>query len=109
MTDKPVLTLKDLSIEFPTPKGIVKAVKNLDLTIAQGRRVGFIGESGSGKTTTALAVMQMLAEPGRVAGGSIDLAGIDVLALSEEEMRLTRDAELATEVGREHRAGGQRR
>ena len=95
MTDKPVLTLKDLSIEFPTPKGIVQAVKNLDLTIDQGRRVGFIGESGSGKTTTALAVMQMLAEPGRVAGGSIDLAGIDVLALSEEEMRLTRLSRIA--------------
>ena len=69
--------------------------KNLDLTIDQGRRVGFIGESGSGKTTTALAVMQMLAEPGRVAGGSIDLAGIDVLALSEEEMRLTRLSRIA--------------
>ncbi|MFP7673869.1 ABC transporter ATP-binding protein [Marivita sp. S0852] len=95
MTDKPVLTLKDLSIEFPTPKGIVQAVKNLDLTIEQGRRVGFIGESGSGKTTTALAVMQMLAEPGRVASGSIDLAGIDVLALSEEEMRLTRLSRIA--------------
>lgn len=93
--DKPVLTLRDLSIEFPTPKGVVKAVKNLDLTIQKGRRVGFIGESGSGKTTTALAVMQMLAEPGRVASGSIDLAGMDVLALTEEEMRKTRLSRIA--------------
>ncbi|WP_298437477.1 ABC transporter ATP-binding protein [uncultured Jannaschia sp.] len=88
--DKPVLTLRDLSIEFPTPKGIVQAVKALDLTIHKGRRVGFIGESGSGKTTTALAVMQMLAEPGRVSSGTIDLAGTDILSLSEEEMRRTR-------------------
>ena len=66
MTDKPVLTLRDLSIEFPTPKGVVQAVKSLSLDIHKGRRVGFIGESGSGKTTTALAVMRMLAEPGRV-------------------------------------------
>lgn len=90
MTDKPVLTLRDLSIEFPTPQGVVEAVRALSLDIHQGRRVGFIGESGSGKTTTALAVMQMLAEPGRVARGEIDLGGTDILALSEEEMRRTR-------------------
>jgi len=88
--NKPVLTLKDLSIEFPTPEGVVQAVKGLNLTIEKGRRVGFIGESGSGKTTTALAVMQMLADPGRVASGSIDLAGTDMLALGEEEMRRAR-------------------
>lgn len=95
MTDKPVLTLKDLSIEFPTPNGIVQAVKALNLTIQPGRRVGFIGESGSGKTTTALSVMQMLAEPGRVSGGTIDLNGTDVLALNEEEMRRTRLSRVA--------------
>ncbi|MEM9707749.1 MAG: ABC transporter ATP-binding protein [Pseudomonadota bacterium] len=92
---KPVLTLRDLSIEFPTPKGIVRAVQSLDLTIEQGRRVGFIGESGSGKTTTALAIMQMLAEPGRVSSGKIDLQGTDVLALSEEDMRRTRLSRIA--------------
>ncbi|MEM8859432.1 MAG: ABC transporter ATP-binding protein, partial [Chloroflexota bacterium] len=95
MTDKPVLTLRDLSIEFPTAQGIVQAVKALNLSIDTGRRVGFIGESGSGKTTTALAIMQMLAEPGRVASGHIDLAGIDVLSLSEEEMRKTRLSRIA--------------
>lgn len=95
MTDKPVLTLRDLSIEFPTPNGVVQAVKNLDLTVRKGRRVGFIGESGSGKTTMALAVMRMLAEPGRVAGGSIDLAGTDMLALGEEEMRAARLSRVA--------------
>ena len=95
MTDKPVLTLKDLSIEFPTPKGVVQAVKALSLDIQKGRRVGFIGESGSGKTTTALAVMQMLAEPGRVSGGAIDLNGTEVLSLNEEQMRRTRLSRVA--------------
>ncbi|SFS21359.1 ABC transporter ATP-binding protein [Yoonia litorea] len=95
MTDKPVLTLKDLSIEFPTPKGVVQAVKSLSLDIHKGRRVGFIGESGSGKTTTALAVMQMLAEPGRVSGGTIDLSGTNILHLNEEEMRRTRLSRVA--------------
>ncbi len=94
-TERPVLTLKDISIEFPTPRGVVQAVKHLDLTIHKGRRVGFIGESGSGKTTTALSVMQMLAEPGRVSTGSIDLGGTDILALDEEEMRKTRLSRVA--------------
>lgn len=93
--NRPVLTLRDLSIEFPTPKGVVQAVKALSLDIHKGRRVGFIGESGSGKTTTALAVMQMLAEPGRVSGGTIDLGGTDILLLGEEEMRRTRLSRVA--------------
>lgn len=94
-TDKPVLTLTDISIEFPTPAGVVQAVKNLNLSIHKGRRVGFIGESGSGKTTTALSVMQMLAEPGRVSTGHIDLGGTDILSLNEEEMRRTRLSRVA--------------
>ncbi len=91
---KPILTLKDLSIDFPTPAGVVHAVKKLSLTLDPGRKVGFIGESGSGKTTTALAIMQMLAEPGKVAGGEIYLGlgddETDMLALSEEDMRKAR-------------------
>lgn len=94
-TNKPVLTLKDLSIEFPTPQGVVQAVKALSLEIHKGRRVGFIGESGSGKTTTALAVMQMLAEPGRVSGGEVILGDTNVLGLGEEDMRRTRLSRVA--------------
>lgn len=93
--DKPVLTLRDLSIEFPTSQGVVKAVKDLSLDIHKGRRVGFIGESGSGKTTTALAVMQLLAEPGRVSEGEIDLGGTDILSLDEEQIRQTRLSRVA--------------
>ncbi|MEO1550238.1 MAG: ABC transporter ATP-binding protein [Pseudomonadota bacterium] len=88
MTD--VLTLTDLSINFPTAKGVVHAVSDLSLSVAKGRRVGFIGESGSGKTTTALAVMQMLAQPGKVAGGSILLGDTDMLTLDEDGMRQAR-------------------
>ena len=85
-----VLTLTDLSINFPTAKGVVYAVSDLSLSVAKGRRVGFIGESGSGKTTTALAVMQMLAQPGKVAGGEILLGDTDMLALDEDGMRAAR-------------------
>ena len=84
------LTITDLSIDFPTTKGVVHAVSNLSLSVERGRRIGFIGESGSGKTTTALAVMQMLAEPGRVANGSITLGDTVMLALNDEEMRKAR-------------------
>ncbi|MEM8553263.1 MAG: ABC transporter ATP-binding protein [Pseudomonadota bacterium] len=84
------LTLENLSIDFPTGAGVVHAVADLSLTIARGRRVGFIGESGSGKTTTALAVMRMLAEPGRVAAGTITLDDTNILSLSDDEMRRTR-------------------
>lgn len=85
-----VLTLEDLSIHFPTPGKVVHAVSHLSLQIPRGKRVGFIGESGSGKTTAALSVMRMLAQPGFVAGGSIHLADTDILALSETEMRSAR-------------------
>ena len=91
----PVLRIEDLSIDFPTSKGVVHAVTGLSLAVAKGRRVGFIGESGSGKTTTALAVMRMLAPPGRVAGGRIDLAGTDMLSLTEEETRRARLSKVA--------------
>lgn len=85
-----VLELTDLSIDFPTARGVVHAVTKLSLKIRPGIRVGFIGESGSGKTTTALSVMRMLGGSGRVAEGAIRLGETDILALSEEEMRLTR-------------------
>ncbi len=95
MTDRPVLTLRDLSVDFPTPQGVVQAVRSLSLNVPMGRRVGLIGESGSGKTTTALAIMRMLAEPGYVSDGVIDLSGIDVLQLTEEEIRLARLSRVA--------------
>ncbi len=88
-----VLDLKDLSIDFPTTKGVVHAVSDFSLSIAAGRRVGFIGESGSGKTTTALSAMRMLAAPGFVSKGEIHLHSLDstnLLGLSDEAMRKVR-------------------
>jgi ABC-type glutathione transport system ATPase component len=98
MLDEPddtAVRIENLSIDFPTTKGVVHAVTDLTLSVARGRRVGFIGESGSGKTTTALAVMRMLAPPGKVSRGTIDLAGTDVLALDDEGMRRARLSRVA--------------
>lgn len=88
-----VLDIKDLSIDFPTTQGVVHAVSDFSLSIAPGRRVGFIGESGSGKTTTALSAMRMLAAPGFVSKGEIHLNSLDkpnLLRLSDEAMRKVR-------------------
>ncbi|MEM1273306.1 MAG: ABC transporter ATP-binding protein [Pseudomonadota bacterium] len=88
-----ILDLKNVSIDFPTSKGVVHAVTDVTLSVGQGRRVGFIGESGSGKTTTALSAMRMLASPGFVAAGAIHLNSLDnpdLLSLSDEEMRRVR-------------------
>ncbi len=85
-----VLDVTDLSIDFPTARGVVHALADLSFSVARGRRLGIIGESGSGKTTTALAVMRMLASPGFVSGGSIRLGDQDVLTLPEDRMRRTR-------------------
>ena len=88
-----VLAIDNLSIEFPTSKGLVHAVSNFTLSVPQGRRIGFIGESGSGKTTTALAAMRMLAAPGRIAKGEIHLMSLgqtDIVKLNDDEMRRVR-------------------
>ena len=89
-----VLDIKNIHIDFPTSKGVVHAVTDVTLSVEKGRRIGFIGESGSGKTTTALAAMRMLANPGFVASGEVHLNSLDgdtnVLHLDEEEMRRVR-------------------
>jgi peptide/nickel transport system ATP-binding protein len=93
-----VLDIKNVSIDFPTSKGIVHAVTNVSMSVPQGRRIGFIGESGSGKTTTALAAMRMLASPGFVSEGEIHLHSIgdtNILNLTEEEMRRVRLKKIA--------------
>ncbi|MDA9020152.1 ABC transporter ATP-binding protein [Flavimaricola sp.] len=93
-----ILDIKNVSIDFPTSKGVVHAVSDFSLSIPQGRRIGFIGESGSGKTTTALAAMRMLASPGFVSAGEIHLNSLgqtNLLKLSDEEMRRVRLKKIA--------------
>lgn len=89
----PILDIKNVSVDFPTSKGIVHAVTDVTMSVPRGRRIGFIGESGSGKTTTALAAMRLLASPGFVSAGEIHLNSLgntNVLKLSDEEMRRAR-------------------
>lgn len=91
----PILEIRDLEVHFPTERGAFKAVDGVSLQLQPGERLGLIGESGSGKSTIALALMRLIKPPGKIAGGSITLDGVDLLALSEEEMRRRRLAEVA--------------
>lgn len=86
----PVLDVKELRVYFHTPSGIVKAVDDVSFDIGPGERFGLIGESGSGKSTIALAIMRLIRPPGRIESGEICLEGENLLELNEEEMRQRR-------------------
>lgn len=87
----PLLEIKGLKTYFFTRKGIVKAVDGLDLHIDEGKTLGLVGESGCGKSMTALSIMRLVPEPmGRIVEGSILFEGKDLVTLTEREMRKIR-------------------
>src|SRR3989454_1936384 len=95
MTATPLLDVNDLTVEFSTRRGIVKAVQHVNISVAKGETLGIVGESGSGKSVTSYAVMRILDRAGRIAEGSVMFSGIDVKAASENEMRDLRGREIS--------------
>jgi peptide/nickel transport system ATP-binding protein len=95
MTAQPLLDVKDLTVEFSTRRGIVKAVQHVDIQVGKGETLGIVGESGSGKSVTSYAVMRILDRAGKIAEGSVMFSGIDVKAASESEMRDLRGREVS--------------
>jgi peptide/nickel transport system ATP-binding protein len=95
MTAKPLLDVNDLTVEFSTRRGIVKAVQHVNITVAKGETLGIVGESGSGKSVTSYAVMRILDRAGRIAEGSVMFSGIDVKGATENEMRDLRGREIS--------------
>lgn len=91
----PVLVVRDLTVEYATAAGPARAVSELSLDLVPGERFGLVGESGSGKSTTVLALMRLIRPPGRIAGGSVTLAGEDVLAMTGPALRRARFARMA--------------
>ena len=87
-----LLSIRDLRVEFETDGGAVPAVRGVDLEIQAGETVALVGESGCGKSVTALAVMRLMA--GRVVGGSISFEGKDLARLSEPEMQRVRGGQI---------------
>ena len=91
-----LLEVSDLGTWFYTRQGIVKAVDGVDFEVAAGETLAIVGESGCGKSMTALSLMRLIPEPpGRIVSGSIRLAGRDLLKISEEEMRSVRGNEIS--------------
>jgi peptide/nickel transport system ATP-binding protein len=90
-----VIQIQDLRVEYFTPRGQIRAVNGVNLSLYPQEKFGLVGESGSGKTTLALAILRLITPPGRVTGGRVLLEGKDLLSLSQEEMRQTRLAKIA--------------
>ncbi|WP_027574710.1 ABC transporter ATP-binding protein [Bradyrhizobium sp. WSM1743] len=95
MTAQPLLEVQDLTVEFTTRRGIVKAVQHVNISVAKGETLAIVGESGSGKSVTSYAVMRILDRAGRIAEGSVMFSGIDVKAATEDQMRDLRGREVS--------------
>ncbi|MDT4738520.1 ABC transporter ATP-binding protein [Bradyrhizobium sp. WYCCWR 12699] len=95
MTTQPLLDVQDLTVEFTTRRGIVKAVQHVNISVAKGETLAIVGESGSGKSVTSYAVMRILDRAGRIAEGSVMFSGINVKAASEDQMRDLRGREVS--------------
>lgn len=89
-SDSDCLEVKNLRTFFFTGKGVVKAVDDTSFSVSMGEVLGIVGESGCGKTMTALSIMGLIPFPGRIVGGEILFKGQDLLALKKSEMRAIR-------------------
>ena len=89
------LEVVDLHTHFYAAAGLVKALNGVSLSLAPGKMLGLVGESGAGKTTLAHSIMRVVPQPGRVVQGETKLFGRDLQLLSENELRPLRGREIA--------------
>jgi len=90
-----LLSVEDLSVEFQTRGGTVRALDRVGFTLAKGEMLGLVGESGSGKSVTAYALLRILDEAARITSGRVVFGGLDLLAAKERAMQELRGRELA--------------
>jgi len=90
-----LLEVNDLTVNFYTEEGVVTACDNLSYTIERGEKFGVVGESGAGKSVTAMSLMRLIEEPGQIESGEILFKGENLLEMSEEEVRAIRGNEIA--------------
>jgi len=95
MREAPLLDVQDLRVEFPTPRGSVRAADGVSFSVSPGEIVGLVGESGCGKSVTTLALLRLVRPPGRIAAGRVLFKGRDLTTLPEADMRLLRGGEIA--------------
>lgn len=91
MSTNKIVKIKDLYVDYQTDDGVVHAVNGMNLSLERGKALGLVGETGAGKTTTALSIMRLIPDPpGVIKSGSIELDGKDILNLPIKEMRKLR-------------------
>jgi peptide/nickel transport system ATP-binding protein/oligopeptide transport system ATP-binding protein len=90
-----LLRVKNLRSHFHTEEGVVKAVDGISFDLDKGETLGLVGETGCGKTITALSIMRLLPSPGRIVGGKILFKGEDLLKKSDDEIRRIRSREIS--------------
>ncbi|MDT7950537.1 MAG: ABC transporter ATP-binding protein [Acetobacteraceae bacterium] len=95
MSDVNLLEVQDLSVEFATRRGLVRAVQRVNLSVARGETLAVVGESGSGKSVTSYAVMRILDRAGRIAEGAVSFSGIAMQQLDEAAMQDLRGREIS--------------
>ena len=92
----PVLEVSNLSTVFHTRRGLVRAVQNVSFSVNAGETLAIVGESGCGKTITALSLMRLIPmPPGQITSGSVKVDGLDLLTLDEQAMRRARGSKIA--------------
>jgi len=90
-----LLQIENLSVEFPAPDGVVRAVDGVSLTLETGNVLGIVGESGSGKSIAMLAMMGLVPYPGRVRADKVQFEGRDLLRLTDAERRALTGKDMA--------------
>jgi peptide/nickel transport system ATP-binding protein len=96
VSEHPLITVSNLRVNFYTYQGIVRALDGIDLEIRRGETLGLVGETGSGKSVTALSIIRLIPDPpGKIDEGEILLSGSDLLKKSEKEMRSIRGGSIA--------------
>lgn len=96
MSDEPLLIVEDLKVYFDTDQGVAKAVDGISYQVGEGETVCLVGESGCGKTVSALSILGLLPQPpAKVAGGTVTFKGKKLLDLSEEDLQQIRGREIS--------------
>lgn len=95
MSRQPILQVQDLQTSFHTDAGVGRAVDGVSFDLDRGETLGLVGESGCGKSVTALSILRLVSPPGQIHGGRILLSGRDLLTLSDRDMRRVRGDEVA--------------
>ncbi|MBK5229414.1 MAG: ABC transporter ATP-binding protein, partial [Actinobacteria bacterium] len=90
-----LLSVRDLEVRFSTRKSTIYAVNRISFDLEPGETLGIVGESGCGKSVSALAMLGILPKAGRAVGGNVDFQGVDLLKLPDQKLRQIRGKDIA--------------